>query len=41
MIFLGKEAVNATLEFGVVMCRMIRFYYLKTGKKVGQILPAL
>jgi len=31
----GKESVNATLEFGLVMTRAIRAYYEKTGYKVG------
>lgn len=31
----GKETVNATLEFGLVMCRAIRDYYDQTGYKVG------
>jgi len=31
----GKEGVNATLPFGVVMCRMIREYYEQTGYAVG------
>ncbi|XP_032511415.2 deoxyribose-phosphate aldolase [Danaus plexippus] len=31
----GKEAVNATLPVGLVMCRAIRNYYLMTGTKVG------
>lgn len=31
----GKEALNATLVFGVVMCRAIRDYYNKTGYKVS------
>lgn len=31
----GKESVNATLEVGLVMCRAIREYELKTGYKVG------
>lgn len=31
----GKEAVNATLNFGLVMCRMIREYQEKTGFRVG------
>lgn len=31
----GKEAVNATLPFGLVMCRAIREFYRKTGIKVG------
>jgi deoxyribose-phosphate aldolase len=31
----GKETVNATLEFGLVMCRAIRDYYDHTGHKVG------
>jgi deoxyribose-phosphate aldolase len=31
----GKEDVNATLEFGVVMTRSIRDYYDRTGYKVG------
>lgn len=30
----GKEALNATLVFGVVMCRAIRDYYSRTGYKV-------
>jgi len=31
----GKESVNATLPFGVVMCRMIREYFEQTGYAVG------
>jgi len=31
----GKEDVNATLEFGLVMTRAIREYHEKTGIKVG------
>ncbi|XP_023947912.1 deoxyribose-phosphate aldolase [Bicyclus anynana] len=31
----GKEAVNATLPVGLVMCRAIRNYYKMTGTKVG------
>ena len=31
----GKEAVNATLEVSLIMCRMIREYQLRTGYKVG------
>lgn len=31
----GKEKVNATLPFGLVMCRAIRDYQDKTGYKVG------
>jgi deoxyribose-phosphate aldolase len=31
----GKEGVNATLPFSVVMCRMIREYYERTGYAVG------
>ncbi|XP_059472739.1 deoxyribose-phosphate aldolase [Neocloeon triangulifer] len=31
----GKEAVNATLPSGLVMCRAIRDYYALTGRKVG------
>ncbi len=31
----GKEAVNATLEFGLVMARAIREYQERTGCKVG------
>ncbi|CAG9795726.1 unnamed protein product [Diatraea saccharalis] len=31
----GKEAVNATLPVGLVMCRAIRQFYQDTGKKVG------
>jgi deoxyribose-phosphate aldolase len=31
----GKEGVNATLPFGVVMCRMIREYFEHTGYAVG------
>jgi len=31
----GKEGVNATLPFGVVMCRMIREYFDETGYCVG------
>lgn len=31
----GKEAVNATLPFGLVMVRAIREYYERTGYRVG------
>lgn len=31
----GKESVNATLEFGLVMTRAIREYWERTGYKVG------
>jgi deoxyribose-phosphate aldolase len=31
----GKEGVNATIPFGVVMCRMIREYFEQTGHAVG------
>jgi deoxyribose-phosphate aldolase len=31
----GKEAVNATLEFSLVMTRAIREYLERTGHKVG------
>lgn len=31
----GKEGVNATIPFGVVMCRMIREYFDRTGHAVG------
>lgn len=31
----GKESVNATLEFGLVMTRAIRDYWSRTGYKVG------
>ncbi|XP_013194136.2 deoxyribose-phosphate aldolase [Amyelois transitella] len=31
----GKEAVNATLPVGLIMCRAIRRFYQMTGKKVG------
>ena len=31
----GKEGVNATLPFGIVMCRMIREYFDHTGFAVG------
>lgn len=31
----GKEEINATLEFGLVMARAIREYYELTGYKVG------
>ncbi|XP_053602656.1 deoxyribose-phosphate aldolase [Plodia interpunctella] len=31
----GKEAVNATLPVGLIMCRAIRRYYKMTNKKVG------
>lgn len=30
----GKEAVNATLPVGLVMCRAIRQFYADTGIKV-------
>lgn len=31
----GKEGVNATIPFGLVMCRAIRAYEQRTGFKVG------
>ncbi|KAK5645836.1 hypothetical protein RI129_004300 [Pyrocoelia pectoralis] len=31
----GKEAINATIPFGIVMARAIKEYYEKTGYKVG------
>jgi deoxyribose-phosphate aldolase len=31
----GKERVNATLEFGLVMTRSIREYWQRTGYEVG------
>ena len=31
----GKESVNATIPFGVVMCRMIREYFEQTGYAIG------
>jgi len=31
----GKEAVNATLPVGIVMCRAIRDFYRQTNKMVG------
>ena len=31
----GKEGVNATLPFGLVMCRMIREYFEQTGYAIG------
>lgn len=31
----GKETVNATLTFGLVMCRAIKEYYDKMGCRVG------
>ncbi len=31
----GKETVNATLEFGLVMTRAIREYWERTGNRVG------
>jgi deoxyribose-phosphate aldolase len=31
----GKEGVNATLPFGLVMCRMIRDFHEQTGYAVG------
>ena len=31
----GKEGVNATIPFGVVMCRMIREYFEQTGFAIG------
>ncbi|XP_049865958.1 deoxyribose-phosphate aldolase [Pectinophora gossypiella] len=31
----GKEAVNATLPIGLVMCRAIRNFYQMTGIKIG------
>lgn len=30
----GKEAVNATLPVGLVMCRAIRKFYQMTGQRV-------
>lgn len=30
----GKEAKNATLSHGVVMCQAIKYYHDKTGYKV-------
>ncbi|KAL1498360.1 hypothetical protein ABEB36_009172 [Hypothenemus hampei] len=31
----GKENINATLQFGIVMSRAIKDYYIKEGVKVG------
>jgi deoxyribose-phosphate aldolase len=31
----GKEGVNATIPFGIVMCRMIRDYFERTGYAIG------
>jgi deoxyribose-phosphate aldolase len=31
----GKESINATLPFGIVMTRAIREYYELTGYKIG------
>ncbi|XP_014489444.1 PREDICTED: deoxyribose-phosphate aldolase isoform X2 [Dinoponera quadriceps] len=31
----GKEAVNATLPVGTVMCRAIKYFKAETGRKVG------
>src|SRR5881394_1358803 len=31
----GKEGVNATIPFGLVMCRMIREYFEQTGYAIG------
>ncbi|XP_039293941.1 deoxyribose-phosphate aldolase [Nilaparvata lugens] len=31
----GKEAVNATFPIGIVMCRAINSYHIRTGIKVG------
>src|SRR5213596_2108236 len=31
----GKEGVNATIPFGIVMCRMIRQYFDQTGYAIG------
>lgn len=31
----GKEAVNATIPVGIVMCRAIRDFYERTGYKIG------
>jgi deoxyribose-phosphate aldolase len=31
----GKEGVNATIPFGIVMCRMIRDYFERTGFAIG------
>lgn len=33
----GKEAVNATLPFGIVMSRAIADYYENVGYKVSQM----
>lgn len=30
----GKETLNATIPFGIVMCRAIREYYNRVGYKV-------
>lgn len=34
----GKESVNATIPFGIVMCRAIREYQRKAGYKVNMYL---
>ncbi|KAK2585506.1 hypothetical protein KPH14_010157 [Odynerus spinipes] len=31
----GKETVNATLPVGLIMCKAIKDYHAKTGRKVG------
>lgn len=31
----GKETLNATIPFGIVMCRAIRDYYQRTGYRVS------
>lgn len=34
----GKETINATIPFGIVMCRAIRDYQRKTGYKVSLLI---
>jgi deoxyribose-phosphate aldolase len=36
----GKEAVNATLPIGLVMCRAIRHFYQQTGIRVSILITA-
>lgn len=37
----GKEAVNATLPIGLIMCRAIRKHYQKTGVRVSNFMKAV
>lgn len=37
----GKEAVNATLPIGLIMCRAIRKHYQKTGVRVSNSIIAV